>query len=211
MTSVSCLVFLLVVSLVESQPSQSSQRVSSPHSAEQSPPSQDNLSFPWSRLRLPRYAAQHGSLIKDNCRVASRIYVFLYLRYIIPLHYHLLLHPNLTTLRFTGTVQIQIDVLNNTNWVVLHSKGLQISNATILDHKLDHLSDQVVVDSADQLVFYCCTKTAISSCSRFSPFFITPPMSRLVYSPPGSSAVGRSISCMLSLKQSLLRGFMDSI
>lgn len=70
--------------------------------------------------------------------------MFLCLRYIVPFHYHLLLHPNLTTLSFTGTVQIQIDVQNNTNWVVLHSKGLQISKATILDQNLNHLSDQVV-------------------------------------------------------------------
>ncbi|MEQ2240157.1 Endoplasmic reticulum aminopeptidase 2, partial [Ilyodon furcidens] len=106
------------VCLVRSQPSQSSQQVTSPPSptGEQSPLDDGNLSFPWSRLRLPRY--------------------------IVPLHYHLLLHPNLTTLSFTGTVQIQIDVQNNTNWVVLHSKGLQISKATILDHNLAHLCDQ---------------------------------------------------------------------
>ncbi|MEQ2259886.1 hypothetical protein XENORESO_021199, partial [Xenotaenia resolanae] len=106
------------VCLVRSQPSQSSQQVTSPPSptGEQSPLDDGNLSFPWSRLRLPRY--------------------------IVPLHYHLLLHPNLTTFSFTGTVQIQIDVQNNTNWVVLHSKGLQISKATILDHNLAHLSDQ---------------------------------------------------------------------
>ena len=76
---------------------------------------------------------------------------FLHLRYIIPLHYHLLLHPNITSLSFTGSVQIQIDVQNNTNWVVLHSKGLQISMATILDQNLAHLSDKVTV-SAEQLL-----------------------------------------------------------
>ncbi|XP_071338888.1 endoplasmic reticulum aminopeptidase 2 [Trachinotus anak] len=97
--------------------SNSSQQASSPP-GEQSPLGADNLSFPWSRLRLPRY--------------------------IVPLHYRLLLHPNLTTLSFTGSVQIQIDVQNNTNWVVLHSKGLQISKATILNQNLAHLSDQVL-------------------------------------------------------------------
>uniref|UniRef100_A0A665WXQ4 Aminopeptidase n=1 Tax=Echeneis naucrates TaxID=173247 RepID=A0A665WXQ4_ECHNA len=80
----------------------------------------DNLSFPWSRLRLPRYT------------------------YIVPLHYRLLLHPDLENLNFTGSVQIQIDVQNNTNWVVLHSKGLQISRATILNQNLAHLSEQVL-------------------------------------------------------------------
>nr|XP_046243202.1 endoplasmic reticulum aminopeptidase 2 isoform X1 [Scatophagus argus]XP_046243203.1 endoplasmic reticulum aminopeptidase 2 isoform X1 [Scatophagus argus] len=106
--------FLFHMSLVGSQPVQSSQ----PVLGEQSPLTTSDLSFPWSRLRLPRY--------------------------IFPLHYHLLLHPNLTSLRFTGSVQIQIDVQNNTNWVVLHSKGLQISKATILDQNLAHLSDQVL-------------------------------------------------------------------
>lgn len=85
---------------------------------EQSSQSADSLSFPWSRLRLPRY--------------------------IIPLHYHLVLHPNLSSLSFSGSVQIQIDVQNNTNWVVLHSKGLNITKATILDQNLAHLSDQVL-------------------------------------------------------------------
>lgn len=78
----------------------------------------DHLSFPWSRLRLPRY--------------------------IVPLHYQLLLHPNLTRLSFNGSVQIQIDVQNNTNWVVLHSKGLEIVKATILDQHFAHLSDKVL-------------------------------------------------------------------
>uniref|UniRef100_A0A7N6ATW7 Aminopeptidase n=1 Tax=Anabas testudineus TaxID=64144 RepID=A0A7N6ATW7_ANATE len=63
--------------------------------------------------------------------------------YIVPLHYRILLHANLTNLSFTGSVQIQIDVQNNTNWVVLHSKGLQISKATILDQNLSHLSEKV--------------------------------------------------------------------
>uniref|UniRef100_A0A8C7ZHM9 Aminopeptidase n=1 Tax=Oryzias sinensis TaxID=183150 RepID=A0A8C7ZHM9_9TELE len=114
--------YLLLCSffLVGCHSSQSSQQVSSaPHpKGEPSPLGEDNLSFPWSRLRLPRY--------------------------IIPLHYHLVLQPNLTTLRFTGSVQIQIDVQNNSNWVVLHSKGLQISKATILDHNFAHLTDQVL-------------------------------------------------------------------
>lgn len=111
---------LFHASLVGSQTAKVSQQPSStPHPAgEQSALGTDNLSFPWSRLRLPRY--------------------------IIPLHYRLLLHPNLTSLSFTGSVQIQIEVRNNTNWVVLHSKGLQISKATILNQNLAHLSEQVL-------------------------------------------------------------------
>lgn len=108
---------LFHVSLEGCQPAQ--QAMSPPHpTGEHSPLVTGNLSFPWSRLRLPRY--------------------------IIPLHYHLVLHPNLTSLSFTGSVLIQIDVQNNTNWVVLHSKGLQISKATIVDQNRAHLSDQVL-------------------------------------------------------------------
>uniref|UniRef100_A0A667XWC8 Aminopeptidase n=1 Tax=Myripristis murdjan TaxID=586833 RepID=A0A667XWC8_9TELE len=109
--------YLLLKSPVGSQPMQSPQHTSStPQPTEEQAPG--SLSFPWSRLRLPRY--------------------------IIPLHYHLHLHPNLTTLSFSGSVRIQIHVENNTNWVVLHSKGLQISKATVLDENLAHLSDQVL-------------------------------------------------------------------
>lgn len=70
---------------------------------------------------------------------------FLFHRYIVPLHYHLLLQPNFTSLSFEGSVQIQIDVQNNTNWVVLHSKGLKVLQATVLDRDFAHLSDQVEV------------------------------------------------------------------
>lgn len=68
---------------------------------------------------------------------------FLLHRYIVPLHYHLLLHPDFTSLSFQGSVQIQIDVQNNTNWVVLHSKGLKVLQATVLDQDSAHLSEQV--------------------------------------------------------------------
>lgn len=78
----------------------------------------NGLPFPWSKLRLPNY--------------------------IIPIHYHLLIHPNLTTLKFNGSVKIEIDVKNNTNWVVLHSKNLEIITATVLDESEAHLSDKVL-------------------------------------------------------------------
>ncbi|KAJ8285501.1 hypothetical protein GJAV_G00027530 [Gymnothorax javanicus] len=76
----------------------------------------NGLPFPWSKVRLPNY--------------------------IIPIHYHLLIHPNLTTLNFTGSVRIEIDVKNNTNWVVLHSKNLKITMATVLDESEALLSDK---------------------------------------------------------------------
>lgn len=78
----------------------------------------NGLPFPWSKMRLPNY--------------------------IVPVHYHLLIHPNLTTLRFNGSVKIEIDVKNNTNWVVLHSKNLKIFTATVLDEHEAHLSDKVL-------------------------------------------------------------------
>lgn len=78
----------------------------------------NGLPFPWSKVRLPNY--------------------------IVPVHYHLLIHPNLTTLTFNGSVKIEIDVKNNTNWVVLHSKNLEIFTATVLDEGEDHLSDKVL-------------------------------------------------------------------
>uniref|UniRef100_A0A8C1VA37 Aminopeptidase n=1 Tax=Cyprinus carpio TaxID=7962 RepID=A0A8C1VA37_CYPCA len=92
-------------------------------SSDSSSPAGENLAtnglpFPWSKVRLPSY--------------------------IVPVHYHLLIHPNLTTLRFNGSVKIEIDVKNNTNWVVLHSKNLKIFTATVLDEHEAHLSDKVL-------------------------------------------------------------------
>lgn len=137
--------------LAESQPTHSSQQAPgssrSTGDSPQSPLGSDNLSFPWSRLRLPRYSTLHTPIF-NTCKQGLEkemcwSFCFFNPRYITPLHYHLLLHPNLTTLFFTGSVRIEIDVHNNTNWVVLHSKGLEISTATILDQNLAHLSHQV--------------------------------------------------------------------
>ncbi|KAJ8417535.1 hypothetical protein AAFF_G00223780, partial [Aldrovandia affinis] len=44
----------------------------------------NNQSFPWNKMRLPIY--------------------------VVPTHYDLSIHPNLTTLNFTGFVRISIDV-----------------------------------------------------------------------------------------------------
>ncbi|KAL4609489.1 endoplasmic reticulum aminopeptidase 1-like isoform X1 [Arapaima gigas] len=62
--------------------------------------------FPWAKMRLPE---------------AVR-----------PVHYDLLIHPNLTFLNFSGTVQIQLEILQDTKSIILHSKNLQISKAALL-------------------------------------------------------------------------------
>nr|XP_056705009.1 endoplasmic reticulum aminopeptidase 1 [Euleptes europaea]XP_056705010.1 endoplasmic reticulum aminopeptidase 1 [Euleptes europaea] len=61
--------------------------------------------FPWNKVRLPKH--------------------------VVPVHYDLLIHPNLTTLTFTGYAKIEITVLQQTSSIILHSKYLHISKATI--------------------------------------------------------------------------------
>lgn len=89
--------------------------------------------FPWARMRLPKTVS--------------------------PVHYDLSLHPNLTTLDFTGVVRILLDVHEDTSTVVLHTKHMEISSAHLLapegvrplrvleyppSHQLALLSDSVL-------------------------------------------------------------------
>uniref|UniRef100_A0A673WTJ0 Aminopeptidase n=1 Tax=Salmo trutta TaxID=8032 RepID=A0A673WTJ0_SALTR len=62
--------------------------------------------FPWIHMRLPETVS--------------------------PIHYDLLVHPNLTSLDFTGAVQIQLQVFEDTSTIILHSKDLQIAKAELL-------------------------------------------------------------------------------
>uniref|UniRef100_A0A3B4D148 Aminopeptidase n=1 Tax=Pygocentrus nattereri TaxID=42514 RepID=A0A3B4D148_PYGNA len=62
--------------------------------------------FPWNKMRLPQAAS--------------------------PLHYDLLIHPNLTSLDFAGSVKIQVEAHEETNTIVLHSKDLNITKAALL-------------------------------------------------------------------------------
>ncbi len=57
--------------------------------------------FPWKNIRLP-----HS---------------------VIPLTYDIKLHPNLTTFQFTGNVSIKIKTLDDTHFVVLHARDLNIT------------------------------------------------------------------------------------
>ncbi|XP_053330631.1 endoplasmic reticulum aminopeptidase 1 [Spea bombifrons] len=61
--------------------------------------------FPWKKMRLPDF--------------------------IIPQYYDLLIHPNLTTLTFTGLTKIIISVKHPTNFIILHSKHLDITRTSI--------------------------------------------------------------------------------
>jgi len=63
----------------------------------------DGQRFPWDRMRLPQT--------------------------VVPLHYNLTLHPNMNTLHFTGELLIEVEVLEDTTTIVLHSSELLISGA----------------------------------------------------------------------------------
>uniref|UniRef100_A0A672LNB2 Aminopeptidase n=1 Tax=Sinocyclocheilus grahami TaxID=75366 RepID=A0A672LNB2_SINGR len=84
------------------------------------PTSTNGEPFPWNKMRLPDTAS--------------------------PLHYHLLIHPNLTSLDFTGMVQIQIEVHENTKNIILHSKDLHISNARLLDSDIGQIQALKVLE-----------------------------------------------------------------
>uniref|UniRef100_A0A8C6USP5 Aminopeptidase n=1 Tax=Neogobius melanostomus TaxID=47308 RepID=A0A8C6USP5_9GOBI len=62
--------------------------------------------FPWTSMRLPKA--------------------------VFPVHYDLSLHPNLTSLDFSGVVRIQLDVREDTRAIVLHAKQMHISNVFLL-------------------------------------------------------------------------------
>ncbi|XP_004678177.1 PREDICTED: endoplasmic reticulum aminopeptidase 2 isoform X2 [Condylura cristata] len=61
--------------------------------------------FPWYELRLPSM--------------------------VIPLHYELYVHPNLTSLDFVGSEQIEVLVRDATQFIILNSKDLEITKATL--------------------------------------------------------------------------------
>lgn len=69
------------------------------------PKTSDGTVFPWDKMRLPEY--------------------------IVPGHYDLLVHANLTTLTFEGTTAISITASQPSSAIILHSQHLQIRRATL--------------------------------------------------------------------------------
>uniref|UniRef100_A0A8D2CMI4 Aminopeptidase n=1 Tax=Sciurus vulgaris TaxID=55149 RepID=A0A8D2CMI4_SCIVU len=69
------------------------------------PKASDGTPFPWNKIRLPEH--------------------------VIPVHYALMIHANLSTLTFWGTTEIEITASQSTSTIILHSHHLQISKATL--------------------------------------------------------------------------------
>ncbi|XP_055968368.1 endoplasmic reticulum aminopeptidase 1 [Sorex fumeus] len=70
-----------------------------------SPNAEEGTPFPWNKMRLPEH--------------------------VTPLHYDLMIHANLSTLTFEGTVEIQVTSTEPTSTIILHSQHLRISQATL--------------------------------------------------------------------------------
>ncbi|KAJ8262956.1 hypothetical protein COCON_G00154130 [Conger conger] len=107
-----------------------------------SPRATNGQPFPWDKMRLPET--------------------------VWPLHYDLFIHPNLTTLDFTGTVQIQLEVLQDTSVIILHSRDLRISKAALLESSrilplqvLENPEFQQVALQADGVTFTQGSKCAV--------------------------------------------------
>lgn len=98
--------FPLLLLLFALLPSSHGAQIPSPDQPKEIPVATNGQLFPWDRMRLPKT--------------------------ISPLHYDLSLHPNLTTLDFTGVVRIDLDVHEDTSVVVLHAKKMHISSALLL-------------------------------------------------------------------------------
>ncbi|XP_023199956.1 endoplasmic reticulum aminopeptidase 1-like [Xiphophorus maculatus] len=96
---------LLLVLFVSIHPSSGAQ-IPNQDQAKELPVATNGEPFPWDRMRLPVT--------------------------ISPLHYDLTIHPNLTSLDFTGVVRISLDVKEDTSIVILHAKQMHISNVVLL-------------------------------------------------------------------------------
>lgn len=82
-------------------------RHSTPPTTKQVPRAKTGEIFPWHDIRLPPF--------------------------IKPVHYSLFMHPNLVTFENSGSVNITFQVTMQTNFIVLHSKELNLSRTVILE------------------------------------------------------------------------------
>lgn len=99
------LALLLLMPLVPFPPSSGAQ-LPNHGSANSAPIATNGKPFPWENMRLPKTVS--------------------------PIHYDLTIHPNLTSLNFSGMVRILLDVHDDTSTIILHVKQMQISNALLL-------------------------------------------------------------------------------
>ncbi|XP_036063302.1 endoplasmic reticulum aminopeptidase 1 isoform X3 [Onychomys torridus] len=81
-----------------------------------SPKASNGAPFPWNNIRLPEH--------------------------IIPLHYDLMIHANLSTLTFWGTTEVEITASQPSSTIIMHSHQLQISKATLRRGAEDRLSEE---------------------------------------------------------------------
>lgn len=93
-------------------------------------PSEDDLSSKTDPTfgSHPSSGANSPSEVKNNQFPSRNIRLS---KHVFPVHYDLLIHPNLTTLTFTGLAKIEIMITQTTSSVILHSKYLNIVKATI--------------------------------------------------------------------------------
>ncbi|XP_035514165.1 LOW QUALITY PROTEIN: endoplasmic reticulum aminopeptidase 1b [Morone saxatilis] len=97
---------LLLLLLFVPVPPSSAAQLPNQGQAKDVPIATNGQPFPWDRMRLPKTVS--------------------------PIHYDLTIHPNLTTLDFTGVARILLDVHEDTSTVVLHAKQMQVSNVLLL-------------------------------------------------------------------------------
>lgn len=81
-----------------------------------SPKASNGTPFPWNKMRLPEH--------------------------IIPVHYDLMIHANLTTLNFKGTTAVEVTASQPTSAIILHSNHLQISKATLRKGAAERQSEE---------------------------------------------------------------------
>ncbi|XP_043844093.1 endoplasmic reticulum aminopeptidase 1 [Dromiciops gliroides] len=81
-----------------------------------SPVATNGAPFPWNKMRLPDY--------------------------VLPVHYNLMIHANLTTLTFVGVTEVEIIVSQPTSFIILHSQHLQITTATLREKSQDNRAEQ---------------------------------------------------------------------